>query len=226
MIRQKTIREKVVCEGVGLHSGRLIRLELLPAPVRAAVVSFGFVYVHPFSDGNGRLHRLLLHESLALDRYTDPGTVLPFSAAMLRDSVAYDRVLETVSRGVEARVRYHLEKDGDLVIENRREAEGVWRYPDLTPHVEYVLELIETTVTHDLPEELQTLAQIDQAAIAIKQVVDLPTRKLNLLLSVLIDNRGRLSERKRSASFAELTDPEIKEIERVFGEAFGLSRGK
>jgi hypothetical protein len=209
----------------GLRSFRL-RSELLPAPVRAAVASFGFVYVHPFSDGNGRLHRLLLHESLALDGYTDPGTVLPFSAAMLRDSVAYDRVLETVSRGVEARVRYHLEKDGDLVIENRREAEGVWRYPDLTPHVEYVLELIETTVTHDLPEELQTLDQIDRAAVAIKQVVDLPAKKLNLLLAVLIGNRGRLSERKRSANFVELTDPEIAEIERVFAEAFERARGK
>ena len=32
MIRQRTIREKVGCAGVGLHSGRTIRLELLPAP--------------------------------------------------------------------------------------------------------------------------------------------------------------------------------------------------
>jgi len=32
MIRQRTIREKIGCTGVGLHSGRSIRLELLPAP--------------------------------------------------------------------------------------------------------------------------------------------------------------------------------------------------
>jgi UDP-3-O-[3-hydroxymyristoyl] N-acetylglucosamine deacetylase len=32
MIRQRTIREKIGCTGVGLHSGRPIRLELLPAP--------------------------------------------------------------------------------------------------------------------------------------------------------------------------------------------------
>jgi hypothetical protein len=204
----------------GLRSFR-VRSEELPAPVRASVVSFGFVYVHPFSDGNGRLHRLLLHESLALDGYTDPGIVLPFSAAMLRDSPAYDRVLETVSQAVNARVRYHLEKDGSLVLENAREAEGVWRYPDLTPHVEYVLELIETTVTRDLPEELQTLVQIDRAATTIKEIVDLPETKLNLLLALLVNNRGRLSRRKRSSVFAELTDAEVEGIEQAFAEAFG-----
>jgi hypothetical protein len=202
----------------------LIRSEVLPAPVRAAVVSFGFVYVHPFSDGNGRIHRLLLHESLSLDGYTDAGIVLPFSTAMLRDSAAYDRVLETVSQAVNARIRYHLEKDGTLVLENNREAEGVWRYPDLTPHIEYVLDLIEATVTHDLPEELLTLVQIDRAVAAIKEIVDLPETKLNLLLSLLVGNRGQLSKRKRASAFAELTDTEIQDIERAFAEAFDQSR--
>ena len=32
MLRQRTIREKVGCEGVGLHSGQQIKLELLPSP--------------------------------------------------------------------------------------------------------------------------------------------------------------------------------------------------
>jgi UDP-3-O-[3-hydroxymyristoyl] N-acetylglucosamine deacetylase len=32
MIRQRTIREKVSCTGVGLHSGTVLKLELLPAP--------------------------------------------------------------------------------------------------------------------------------------------------------------------------------------------------
>lgn len=206
----------------GLRSFR-VRSEALPAPVRAAVVSFGFVYVHPFSDGNGRLHRLLLHESLALDGYTDKGIVLPFSAAMLRDAPGYDRVLETVSKGVNARVRYHLKRDGTLILENSREAEGVWRYPDLTPHVEYVIDLIETTVTRDLPAELQTLAQIDRAVVAIKEIIDLPETKLNLLLSLLVGNRGLLSKRKRASAFAELTDAEVKGIEQAFAEAFGQS---
>lgn len=197
------------------------RSQDLPAPVRAAVISFGFVYVHPFADGNGRLHRLLLHESLAFDGYTDKGALLPFSAAMLRDPQAYDRVLETVSAVVTARVRHRLEKNGTLTIDNAREAEGIWRYPDLTPHVEYVLDLIATTVTRDLPEELQTLGKLDEAARAMKEIVDLPAPKMNVLLSLLLQNRGKLSRNKRTTAFAELTDDEVAKIEAAFGDAFG-----
>ncbi len=32
MLRQRTLREKASCIGVGLHTGRKIRLEILPAP--------------------------------------------------------------------------------------------------------------------------------------------------------------------------------------------------
>jgi len=32
--------------------------------VRAAVVSFAFVFIHPFMNGNGRLSRFLIHHCL------------------------------------------------------------------------------------------------------------------------------------------------------------------
>lgn len=204
----------------------LVRSVELPAPVRAAVVSFGFVYIHPFLDGNGRLHRLLLHESLALDGYTDPGVVLPFSAAMLREPIAYDRVLETVSKAVNARVRYRVDADQNLSIENEREAQGVWRYPDLTAHVEYILDLLEATVTRDLPNELQTLNRIDQLTRAIREIVDLPDPKLSLLLTLLLQNRGRLSQAKRTKHFEELTDIEIAAFEQAYAETLVSATGE
>ena len=33
--------------------------------IAAAILAFGFVYVHPFADGNGRIHRYLIHHVLA-----------------------------------------------------------------------------------------------------------------------------------------------------------------
>lgn len=200
-----------------------VRGRELPPPIRAAVISFGFVYVHPFADGNGRLHRLLLHESLARDGYTDRGMVLPFSSAMLRDPARYDHVLESVSRVVNQRVRYRLERGNKLVVENAREAEGVWRYLDLTVHAEYVLDLIEATVLRDLPEELTALERIDRITTEIKRVVDLPARKLNLLLALLRDNGGKLSARKRVSAFPELTDDEVAAIEAAYADTFSDS---
>jgi hypothetical protein len=38
--------------------------------VHAAVLAFGFVFIHPFIDGNGRLHRYLLHEELSTLGFT------------------------------------------------------------------------------------------------------------------------------------------------------------
>ncbi len=88
------------------------------------------------------------------------------------------------------------------------------------PHVEYVLDLIQTTVTRDLPEELQTLTRIDRSSREIKETVDLPTAKLNLLLSLLLQNHGKLSQAKRNSAFGELTDSEMLRIEQAFATSF------
>jgi Fic family protein len=48
--------------------------------VAAAMLAFGFVYVHPFEDGNGRIHRYLI---LAKRGFNPPGMVFPVSATIL-----------------------------------------------------------------------------------------------------------------------------------------------
>jgi hypothetical protein len=198
------------------------RSEELPPPLRAAVISFGFVYTHPFDDGNGRLHRLLLHESLAYDGYVDKRLVLPFSAVMLKDMASYDRVLESYASAVMQRVKYDLDNKGKLTIKNEKEASGIWRYPDFTHHVEYVIDMIEATVLNDLPNEIGLLQRWDIAREAASNVVDMPNGKLNLLMRLLYQNRGKLSVTKRKSEFPELTNKEIKAIEIEFKQAFNL----
>jgi Fic family protein len=55
----------------------------LDAVLAAAVLAFGFVYIHPFEDGNGRLHRYLMHHVLAERGFNPPGLVFPVSAVIL-----------------------------------------------------------------------------------------------------------------------------------------------
>jgi Fic family protein len=56
----------------------------------AAVASFGFGFHQPFEDGNGRLHRYLLHDFMTRSRVLPGGLALPVSAAMLDDMRGYD----------------------------------------------------------------------------------------------------------------------------------------
>jgi Fic family protein len=55
----------------------------LDSVLQAAATAFGFVYIHPFQDGNGRLHRCLIHHVLAERKFAPPGMVFPVSPVML-----------------------------------------------------------------------------------------------------------------------------------------------
>ncbi len=70
------------------------RMESTPldAVVQAAVAAFGFVFVHPFEDGNGRIHRLLIHLVLSRNAFTPKGVIFPVSAVMLQRRHEYDFV--------------------------------------------------------------------------------------------------------------------------------------
>jgi len=49
--------------------------------VRGAIASFGFVFAHPFMDGNGRLSRFLSHKTVFSSGLLPDGLVLPVSIA-------------------------------------------------------------------------------------------------------------------------------------------------
>ena len=65
--------------------------------LRAAALSFGFVYLHPMSDGNGRISRFLINDTLRRDRAVPAPFILPVSATItstLARRQSYDEVLE------------------------------------------------------------------------------------------------------------------------------------
>jgi Fic family protein len=72
------------------------------ALVKAACAAFGFVYLHPFFDGNGRLHRFLIQHVLARSGLMGMETVIPVSAVIEQDIEAYHVVLTAFSRPVTA----------------------------------------------------------------------------------------------------------------------------
>jgi hypothetical protein len=84
-------------EGIVAYDERVANTGIDPV-LLAAAISFGFAYVHPFEDGNGRLHRWLIHHVLAVGGYNPPGVAFPVSAAIYREIPRYTAVLESYSK--------------------------------------------------------------------------------------------------------------------------------
>jgi hypothetical protein len=192
--------------------------------VAAAVIAFGFVYVHPFVDGNGRLHRWLIHHVLAASGYNPPGLVFPVSAAILRRLDGYRRVLESYAAPLRPFVDWRATEDGNVEVLN--DTSDYYRYFDATPHAEFLYESVAQTVEHDLPDEVRFLEAFDRFAAGVKGIVEMPDRQVELLRGFLHQGGGRLSRRARDQEFAALTDAEVGRVEAIYARCFEPSRSE
>jgi hypothetical protein len=200
----------------GLMEGLLQSLERMvdsrvPAPIIAAAISFGFVYIHPFEDGNGRLHRFIIHYILARGGFSPNGVIFPISAVMLKDLKAYDEVLEKFSIPLLKQLKnYSVTEDGELQVEG--ETKDYYRFIDFTQTSEYLFQCIEETILSDFKEELNYIVKYDIIKKGIQNIVDIPDRKIDLLIKFVLQNPYKLSSKKRDKYFSSLSDREIKEI--------------
>jgi len=190
----------------------------VPAVVHAAIVAYGFVFLHPFEDGNGRIHRFLIHNVLARRDFTPDGIMFPVSATMLRNPVDYAASLEAFSRPLMALVEYSLSEDGSMTVHN--DTAQWYRHIDMTQQVEALFRFIEQTIDTELVEELVFLANYDETKRALQEIVDMPDRQIDLFIRFCLQNNGRLSSRKRASHFNYLSEEEIVRMERVIQSVY------
>ncbi|ERI14583.1 Fic family protein [Brucella intermedia] len=182
----------------------------------AATLAFGFVYIHPFEDGNGRLHRYLIHHVLAERGFNPPGLVFPVSAVILDRIDEYRHVLETYSRRLLPHIRWRPTDRGNVEVLN--ETANFYRYFDATPHAEFLFECVARTIDVDLPAETAFLKTYDSFKNEVSRMIDMPDRLFDLLFRFLSQNGGKLSKRAREREFAALTEEETTRIELIYTE--------
>ena len=200
-------------DAFGQMAKRLSGVNELDAVVAAAVQAFAFVFIHPFEDGNGRIHRFLVHHVLAEAGFTPAGVLLPISAAMVRNRTAYDEALESFSKSVMPYIRWRLDRDetGNLIVEN--ETVHLYRFFDATPLAEYLYGALTETVRKDLREELDFIDIYDRGLAAVRSIIDMPDRRASLLVRLMLQNQGNLAKRRRDKEFCELTEHEVTQLE-------------
>lgn len=199
-------------------AARLIDDHDLDAVLAAAVISFLFVLIHPFEDGNGRLHRWLIHWVLARRRVVQRDVVLPVSAVIETHRLEYDQALESFSRPLIRRLAWELSADGRMMVDGA--TVDLYRHPDLTIMAEALIDWLDLTIEGELRAELDLLVSFDRAKRELQQTVDMPDRLIELFIKLCRQGRGKLSARKREAHFAQLTDEEVERMERAVRESF------
>jgi hypothetical protein len=177
--------------------------------VAAALVAFGFVFLHPFEDGNGRIHRYLIHQVLSQERFTPTDMLFPVSAAILRDLKGYDAALESFSKPINAFIDWSWTPGKQIAVAN--DTADLYRYFDATALAEFLYGRIADTIRIDLKEELTYVAVYDEAFRAVRDIIDMPDRRASLLVRLCLQNSGKLSNRKRN-DFPELTEAELTAI--------------
>lgn len=192
--------------------------EQLDPVVAAASLAFGFVYIHPFEDANGRIHRYLIHHVLSRRQFHPPGVIFPVSSAILDRLDEYRTVLESYSRRLLPCIEWEPTEDGNVEVTNQ--TGDFYRFFDATPHAEFLYRCVEKTIEEDLPEETQFLTRYDEFRRQIEQIVDMPDDTLDLLYRFLDQNDGRLSKRARGGEFSALRPGEVEQIEEIYEETF------
>lgn len=204
-------------EGLIKANKSLIDSEYDPV-LAATLIAFGFVFIHPFADGNGRVHRYIIHHVLARKDFSPKGLIFPVSAIILDRIDDYRKVLESFSKPRLDLIDWKATPDGNVEVLN--DTIDLYRYFDATKQAEFLYECVEETVFKTLPEEVRYLECHDKMRTFIQENFDMPDKDMENLIGFLRQGDGTLSKRARNKDFKALTKNEVAMLESQYKKVF------
>jgi hypothetical protein len=195
----------------------------LSSVARAGIISFGFVYLHPMVDGNGRISRFLINDILRRDGAAPAPYIVPVSTSLQRADLRplnYDGALELFSRPFMQQYRSASSfgesqrgEDGvtyTLRFDRYEDANHAWRYPDLTRQVTFLSSVLEETIEREMHAEALYLQQHGRARARLKTIIEGPDSTLDRIIRSVRQSRGTISGKLR-AEYPILEREEIAE---------------
>jgi hypothetical protein len=189
------------------------------AVMAAAIIAFGFVFIHPFEDGNGRIHRYLIHHVLAKKKYVPSGIIFPVSAIILEQLENYRKVLEAFSFSRLDLIEWKTTAKNNVEVLN--DTIDLYRYFDVTKQVEFLYSCVQQTAEHTIPAEVEYLEKYDMMKTFLEDQFEMPDKMVALLVRFLEQGKGKLSERAKEKEF-KLNNNEVELIENKYQELFNI----
>ncbi len=186
--------------------------------LNATMIAFGFVFIHPFDDGNGRIHRYLIHHVLAQTGFCKKGIAFPISSVILDRLNEYRETLEHFSKRRLDCIQWRPSGSGNVEILN--DTKALYQYFNATKQAEFLYDCMAETIYEILPKEVIYLKNHDAFTQYLNLHYELPNRLKELLIQFLNQGEGRLSKRARHKEFIELTQEEIEDIENQYQTIF------
>jgi hypothetical protein len=188
------------------------------AVLAAAAIAFGFVFIHPFVDGNGRLHRYIIHHVLAKKEFTKQGVIFPVSASILDHINDYKIVLESYSHPLLDHIQWKETVDHNVDVLN--ETIDFYRYFDATKQAEFLYDCVEDTLDRVIPNEVTFFQNYDAFKRYLDNTYEMPDTMVALLVRFLEQGNGALSKRALKKEFLDLKELEVNDIENKYQEIF------
>ncbi|WP_339923939.1 Fic family protein [uncultured Cyclobacterium sp.] len=205
-----------------IETNKLLVANEIDAVVSATIIAFGFVFIHPFEDGNGRIHRYLIHHILAKKSFAQQGIIFPVSASILDHIEDYKNVLEAYSHPLLDFIEWEETKDHNVNVLN--ETIDYYKFYDATVQAEFLYDCVFDTIENIIPNELTYLLNYEAFKKIIDDVFEMPDRLVAMLVKFLSQNNGVLLKSAREKEFSALTAKEVEFIEKRFIEIFELSQ--
>jgi Fic family protein len=123
-----------------ISSWQIMEKSGFDAILAAATIAFEFVFIHPFTGGNGRIHRYLILHILAKLNLTYQGIIFPISASILDKIEDYRIVLESYSHPILELIEWKTTPDQNVKVLN--ETIDYYRYFDATKQAEFLFDCV------------------------------------------------------------------------------------
>jgi Fic family protein len=201
-----------------VNANELMQDELYDAVLASASIAFGFVFIHPFVDGNGRLHRYLIHHLLAAKEFTKQGIIFPVSASILDHISDYRLVLQHYSHPLLDFISWKETDDHNVEVLNN--TVDFYRFFDATKQAEFLYHCVHDTLYRIIPQEVNYLLKYDEFKRFIDNEFEMPDKMVATLLRFLEQHNGILSKRALRKEFLALNDDEVKIIQDTYQDIF------